>query len=52
MSYVGIVLNLYLEFEDTKIIDVDVFNKQLIKSSVISIIILIIIVLMNKKKIL
>lgn len=52
MSYVGIILNLYLEFESKKVISIDVFTKQLIKSSVTSMIILLVIIIMNRKKIL
>lgn len=51
MSFVGLVLNLYLDFEKTNSITIDIFNKNLIKSTVISLIILIIFILFNKKNI-
>lgn len=51
MSFVGLFLNIYLEFEDNPSITLEIFNKILLKSVTISFVILLIIVLMNRKKI-
>ena len=51
MSFVSIVLNLYSELNDKKVIDIHTFNSQLLKSMVISFAILIVILIGNRKKI-
>ena len=51
MSFVGIVINLYTELNDKKVIDLPVLNSQLLKTFVISFATLMIIMLGNRKKI-
>ena len=51
MSFIGIVLNLYTEFNDKKVIDIHVFNSQLLKSMVISFAVLIVLFISKRKKI-
>lgn len=51
MSFVGLFLNTYLEFEDKTTINLALFNKIVLKSVTISFIILLVIVIMNRKKI-
>jgi hypothetical protein len=50
VTFVGLVLNLFLEFETVKEIDQNIFIKLLIKSSVISSVLTIILFLFNKNK--
>jgi len=50
VTLVGLVLNLFLEFETLKEIDQNIFIKLLIKSSVISLVLTIILFLFNKNK--
>lgn len=49
-SFVGLVLNIYLEFENNTPFTVNTFNNILLKSLTISVIVLAIVILMNRKK--
>lgn len=50
-SFVGLVLNIYLEFENNAPLTVNAFNNILLKSITISVVVLAIIIVMNRKKI-
>lgn len=50
MTLVGVVLNVYLVFENTDHINISVFNSELLKSSVVATVVLIILIVMNKDK--
>lgn len=51
MSFIGVVLSLYTEINDKKVIDIHIFNSQLLKSMVISFAVLMIIVITKRKEI-
>lgn len=51
MSFVGVVMNLYTELNDKKVIDIHIFNSQLLKSMAISFAVLLIIMVTKRKQI-